>query len=340
MTTLITTNTLKNKKIIFITIGIFAVLILGYLVFMSQRPLAIVGDIEISKTDADYRDQIILLDVPDEKRSLGLYQLMKTAYSEEILKNNSYIIQPSQILTEEERINKATKDPEKLKKIKNIFKNDVDAYRRVFIKPALIDKVIYYEFFTKDEKIHAESLKQTMDFIKGYDPKVKFSDYANSLKIKYQNLNVSLKKGLTWQQPSGLANTEPIRLDNLSEKSNKNNKKMGHHQPGLPMPIQGQQNLDVLNRLRPQFENTSAEKNEEAKKWIDSILDKALVSQVLGVPLNRDDAWLVIYLVAKKSNSEYDLLVATFPKINYSDWLITEKKKIPVTVHNKKLLVP
>ena len=98
--------------------------------------------------------------------------------------------------------------------------------------------------------------------------------------------------------------------------------------------------MDVLNRLRPQFENTGAEKNEEAKKWIDSILDRSIVGQILGVPLNREDAWLVIYSVAKKSNAEFDLQVANFPKINYSDWLISEKKKIPVTVYNKKLLVP
>ena len=72
------TNLFKNKKIILIALGILAVLILVYFIYNSMRPLARVGDTEISKTDADFRDQIILLDVPDEKRSLGLFYFKKS----------------------------------------------------------------------------------------------------------------------------------------------------------------------------------------------------------------------------------------------------------------------
>lgn len=329
----------KNKKKLVIVVVLF-ILILAFVYFF-QRPLAQVGDISIYKQDAVFRDQIILLDSPDEKRSLGLFQLMKSAYHEMILKNNGYVIQPTQILSEEERINKATKDPEKLNKIKAIFKNDMEAYRRVFVKPAFVDKVIYYDFFVNDEKVHTESLKQAMDFIAGYDSKIKFSDYANSKNVKYQNLTVSLKKGLIWEVPkseeSGASKT-PIRMDSLSVKAKDKNGKIVHQQNQAG--IQGARNLEVLNRLRPQFENIDAQKIEEAQKWVDSIIDKMVVGQILGSPISREDAWLALFYVAKKSDVEFDLQVATFSKLNFSDWLAQEKKKIEVKVYDKSLLVP
>ncbi len=333
------TNLLKNKKNLVMAAVILILIFVA--VYFFQRPLAKVGDISLYKQDAEFRDQIILLDSPDEKRSLGLFQLMKSAYNEQILKNNGYTVQPTQVLTEEERINKATKDPEKLSKIKAIFKNDMEAYRRVFVKPTFVDKVIYYDFFVSDEKIHVESLKQAMDFISGYDSKTKFSEYANSKKVKYQNLTVSLKKGLIWEVPNSeesSPNNAPIRMDSLSVKAKDKNGKVINQQNQAG--IQGERNLEVFNRLRPQFENMDAQKIEEAQKWVDSIIDKMAVGQILGSPISREDAWLALFYVAKKSDTDFDLQVVTFPKVNFSDWLAQEKKKIDVKVYNKSLLVP
>lgn len=294
----------------------FSVLLALYFVFFFRTPIAKVGDWKIYQADSEYRDRIILLDFPNEKRSMGLYQLMKSAMNLAILKNNGVVIQKPQIEREEERINKSTKNPEQLAKIKAIFGKDTEAYRRDFVLPALVDHMIYYDFFLTDEKVQAESLKPVLSFIQeaAAHPE-RFSDLAATKNLEVHQLIVSLKKGLIWIQKK---------------------KPLDRHQGE---PVQSSlENQEIFARIQADLKKRSEESiNEEAQKWIDQIIRPLKVGDVASAPISREESWLALKLAKKISNDTYELLVISFPKVNFNQWYEAEKAKVEVEVANKQL---
>lgn len=282
------------------------------------RPIAQIGEWKIYKQDVNYRDQVIRLSFPEEKRSLGQLQLEKSAVNLQILKNNGFSFSDLQIEDEIKRIDQNTKNPEQLQQIKQIFKDDPAAYRRNFILPLLADRTIYIDFFLNNEKIHAESLGQATDFIAATKDKPEdFRRLATEKKYKILDLTVSMKNGLTWVDRSiSKPNTNPPKSEG-----------------NIPMKIQiaNNKNQELLDRVNADMSRaTKSGQNREAEQWYESVLSFLKEGQVTLVPINQEKAWLVARLEKHEPNDIYRLEVVTFQKLDYGIWLEQEKAKVKI----------
>lgn len=284
-------------------VGLVLATIVGvsiYFLEFKDPVLAQVGSVKIRQNDVAYRDQLIRLSFPNEKRSMGLEQLIKSAVNYEILKNYGLEVPRSAIEAEETRIDRDSKKPEELQKIKNIFGPDKDSYLRVFVLPTLVDRVIYYEFFLNDEEVQSEAMKKAMALIqKSRGSEEQFQKLAASQALNVRKLTVSVEKGLDWHMP------RPLRPPTSSSA-----KKAKPPVAGLPA-------------------------NEEVKKWQELFLDKIKVGEVAPFPISYANYLLVARLKAKPTPTQYELEVAFVPKLEYGPWFDKEKEKISIKIRGK-----
>lgn len=295
-----------SKKYILISAAVILTLVIGGYFVFHDPVIAKVGDVKISKKEAQYRDQVIRLYFPEEKRLMGMYQLIKSAYNLEVLKNNSVYFQDAQIDQEEKRIEQNTKRPQQLKQIKDIFGADHEAYRRVFVLPTLVDRYIYFDFFTNNEKIHSESLHAAHEFIQEVGPQgEKFRSFAQKNGLQVIPLKISLNEGLSWGPDDGVAS-------NASKEAKKRESKKAD-----PKHI-----------------------DEEAKKWYDLLIKNLKEGEVATIPIDRDEVWLVAHYLRQKTPTLFELEVVPFRKSEFGPWFETEKAKIKLEVYDKTLPVP
>ncbi|MEY4630144.1 MAG: hypothetical protein RIQ81_264 [Pseudomonadota bacterium] len=302
------TKLVANNKIYHLLLA-FAVAALAVYFFINPK-VAQVGDYSIYKNEVECRDAIILVSYPDDKRKLGLYQLTQSYQHAQILKNFKQPITKDQIQKEKERIDKSTLMPENLAKIKSACGGDGKAYENAFILPTLADRVIYYEFFLKNQDIHRELLEKAQVW---RDLAIKspgdFGTLAKKENHPVSLFTVSLDHGLVWAPPPGIreARQEPAIIDRSGQ--------------GTPAAIQ--RNLD-----QRQEEQVSA----EGKKWIEEVIAPLQPGQVSSRIIDQGEVWMVVkYLrpTANKKNS-FNMQAAIFPKRNYGEWLEAQKKMIPV----------
>ncbi len=133
----------STQKII---IAVAAVIILGgigYLIISKIRAgqaLAQIGDLSITQTQVDYRDRVNQVFSPANRESLGLQQLIDTFTKAEVLKRNGQPVSTQVLENEAKRIEKETRAPEALTKIKLVFSGDYDNYLQVFVMPIYVDR--------------------------------------------------------------------------------------------------------------------------------------------------------------------------------------------------------
>lgn len=273
-----------------------------YASFFKDPVLAQVGSTKIYLSDAQYRDQMIRLSFPEEKRSMGLYQLIQSAYNFEVLKNNSAEIQDPQLDLEEARINNNSKNPEQLKKIKSIFGEDLKAYRRAFLRPTLADRMIYYDFFLTNPELHKDSAVKAREIIqlaKTHEKDLK--QIASERRLPYQKLKISLKGGVI---PDG--------------------QKIFRGKGGRSMAEPGHGD------------------EEEATQWYEMVLKDLPAGAVAPAPVDRGEAWMVVRCLTKTSlpNFEAKVETITVPKMDFHEWFEKEKAKISVEIYDKSRPVP
>jgi hypothetical protein len=186
---------MNPKRKFFSVIAFLVLVLLGALGWLYlQKPIAAtVGETDIYLADAQARDRIVRLYFPEEKRAMGLFQLIKSAYHIEILKNNGVNFTPEQILQEEERIIKNSKNPDLLKQIREAFGEDHEAYLRVFVLPTLADRFIYFDFFLNDPGIHSESLAQARSFLEALQKSDKINFRATALQLGWEPVSLVLR---------------------------------------------------------------------------------------------------------------------------------------------------
>lgn len=330
-------NQLKLKIIFFLLF----LIVLCCSIFYLTRPLASVGDYKITKKDADYRDQIIFLNSPEEKRSMGLYQLIKSAINLQILKNNNIHIQESQIKAESQRIDINTKNPKQLKKIKDLFKDDVVGYEKNFVLPTLVDRMIYYDFFLKDENIHKISLQKAKDLILvAKKSNESFFVVAEQKGYVVKKLTVSLKNGLKWSSYNNSNRNQIIsnHLNKISKNIN-NDKFINKNQNNNnPQSLQGDPVYDqVVKHLKLNDFNKNI---EDAKKWYELVIASLGKNEIASSPINQDEKWLVVKYLGMDSAGDHQLEVVFVDKLSYSDWYEIEKNKIEINIYDKTRLVP
>jgi hypothetical protein len=298
-----------KKKIYALILASVVAGLAGY--FFINPKVAQVGDYSIYKNDVACRDAIILASYPDDKRKLGLYQLIQSYQHAQILKNFKQAITKDQIRKEKERIDKSTLMPENLAKIKSACGGDGSAYENAYVLPALVDRVIYYEFFLKNPEIHRELFEKAQAWRDAaIENPANFETLAKKESHPVSLFTVSLDRGLVWAPPPGIR--EPRQEPAIIDRSGR----------GAPAAIQ--RNLD-----QRQEEQISA----EGKKWIEDVIKPLQPGQVSSRIIDQGEVLMVVrYLKPVVSGrNKFSMQAAIFPKRNYGEWLEGQKKLVPVS---------
>ncbi len=300
----------KTMAIAATILGVGAAVAIG-IKYYGQNPIvAHVGDYAIYQDDVACRDGVISLSYPDDKRKLGIKQLIQSYQYAQILKNHQNEITKEKIKAEKKRIDDSTLMPENLAKIKLACGGDGAAYENAFVLPVFSDRVIYYEFFLKDAGIQREFL----DVAQAWRNQVaKTPDLFEALAKKenrtVSNFTVSLDRGLEWQMDARHKDSKtPALID----------------QSGKATPAAIRRHID---------ENQKEQTSTEGKKWIEEIIKPLSPGQVSPQVIDQSEVWLVVkYLKPSPGEKQsFELKAAVFPKRNYGDWLEAQKKLVSVS---------
>lgn len=83
-------------------------------------------------------------------------QLINGYLSEEVLKSLEHKVDNATFEAEAKRIDENTNAPETLKKIKNVYGSNREAYIKTFIRIVYAERVLYNEVFLRSKDIHKE----------------------------------------------------------------------------------------------------------------------------------------------------------------------------------------
>lgn len=272
------------------------------------KPIKRVGSYTITQKDLDYRGRVSKIFYPEEQRlDVALLQLSNAFLIAEILKNNGHAIDDQVLLAEENRINSSTKDPATLTKIKEIFGKDHESYLKNFILPTYAERVVYYEFFLKNENLQEPTRQVAAQFFeKAKAEPGRFLEIAENEKLAHSVVEVSEKDGLVWGgkrshgKHAGLVNESP----------------------------EAREQKKMTEELAAQARDHSI---QEAKRWIADLLMPTPKGQVVNHIIDDQERWLVLRNQGgdiKKRVFRVD--VVFFPKLSYSQWLETEKLKVKI----------
>lgn len=285
-------------KMILILSFLFAVGIAIYLLFIPQ-PVAKIGSWKIYPSDVKARDRVIRVSFPEAKESYGLKQLEQSARYLQVLEKNGVTLTKEEIEEEARRMDRSTKDPERLALIKAIFGEDREAYLKNYVLPALVARVLQFEFFPHHADIHALSLKRAQDLIlKVQDQPKEFKKRMEEQGVPVSRVTLSLKEGLLWEQ------------EHRDEKRSKALDRSPKHRPDIYDQVQKNQQM-----LRVQ----------EAQSWFDEFIEPLQDGEILSRPINDRMGLLIVQrLKSHKNGEEMDLLIATVPKLDFETWYRSE----------------
>jgi hypothetical protein len=279
---------------------------LFYRAFYKERVIVTVGDYTITEKDKNLRDQVQRVFYPQDPNSYGKDQLVTAFTYAQILKNNGHEITEALLRAEEMRINQNTKAPEVLQKIRDLFKGDEEAYKKVFILPTYAERTIFYDFFNKSPKAHEQSLKNVQQvFQQLQTAQSSFPDVAQRLRLTYKTFTLSKEKGMEWEQDKQVGKDQPAALVDLTTQA----------------PAEIQQHI---------AEHAESRSLESARYWIDNIIGHMKAGEVAQAPVDFEQAWLVVQYVKLIGKDKFLMGAIFIPKDNYENWLENERSKIGV----------
>lgn len=304
----------QNKRSLRAIVVLLAVLSSGYFLYQTLAArdpvVATVGDASISRSDVERRDAVIKVYAPEQKESVGLLQLKKAHLYRSILSRHGQAVTDDILRAEAKRIESSTLFPEKLAAIKNVFAGDELQYLRVYVMPVYVERVIYYDFFLKNESVQAEARKPVEEFLAATskDP-TNFEVLARGKELRVRNFKVSLNGGLEWEALTPSA-------DPVGESSKRN------HPQGsgavIPKAVQ-----DKLAGSVP---------SEEGKRWIEELLRPLVPGAIIPKVIDMGESWLVVKYLGKDPSQKNTYLCQAvgFRKRDFSQWVEDEKKSISV----------
>jgi hypothetical protein len=267
--------------------------------------VAQVGQFTITRQDVAWRDAIHRLYFPWDERILGLEELVHAYTAAQILVNNGYAITPEVIEAEERRIQQTTLMPERLTRIQRVFQGNQDGYRRVYVLPTLVERVIYYEFFLHDPKAQAESLGRAETVLaKAQQDPPGLLGLAKEARLGFSRLTISLVDGIQWHHP------DP-------------NQKGKGRPPAVAIPAA------VMERLQ---RNEITQAREDAQRWLKEVIAPLKAGEVYGKVIDSGEEWLVVRLLGPRSGAKdcYELECIAVPKDPYEPWLESQSKSVRI----------
>lgn len=258
--------------------------------------VATVGNETITASDAKYRDQVIAYYYPGENRSLGAKQLVDAHVGAQILSRYGKPISDAQIEAEVIRIDHHTQMPEGLQKIKSIFAGDTAAYRRVFVFPVLVNRVLRFEFFPFQKEIHWQSWEKANRFLLE-EASHDFKLSAKKAAAKYIEFELS-SDGVRWKIPEASSDD----FDTL----------------GKP---------EQVTRWETKRKLAST---VQGALWGGKLLPQLKPQQVFTEVVDTGEHWLVVKCLKQLGPGTFALEGVQFPKADFFEWYEQEKQKIVV----------
>ncbi len=260
--------------------------------FEGRRIVAKVGDFKIYSEDVEYRNRLIKHSYPQEKSTPGYDQLVRAYTKYQIMRNNGYDRIDKRLETELERMEKETRDPSALQRIKEeVFDGKVSVFKRALVIPAAVEEEIYFGFFDGNNSLHKNTQKTTQSYyeeIKSTNKDLKA--FAEEKGLIYRKFQISKKFGVL-----------PINI-----KTNK---------------VDGDFMMEARSR-RPD--------DEMVKYWFEVILKELKPGDLISQPIDNKESWQIGKLVSQKGKDEKVVEVIIVPKRSFSDFIEAEKDRVPV----------
>jgi len=324
----------KKKSVI---LGLAALAVLGALYwFFYERPLAVVGETKIYRKDAEYRDQVVRIYYPEEKRNMGLFQLVKSARNLEILRNHGKEFDAASVKAEYQRMLAESKDPKMLERIRAVFGKDEEGFLKNFVLPNLADHHIYYEFFLLDPGVQMESFNKANEFIKlvADTDSAQFKKLAEEKNIRVNGLTLSLKKGMRWdaeRQMKEEALMNPREQKNSPRDRHGRNKGRRSQPPPRPERPPAMMDAKVAEYM-------NSDTIKDAEVWYDKLIKNMKPGDVFFEPVSVGETFVVIHYLQKISEDDHRLEAAFFPKQDYAQWYAKELTKVKTEIYDKSLI--
>ena len=259
-----------------------------------------VGVLPILEKDLAQRAKVSEVYYPGSgKRYVALAQLVKGYLAFEVLKTLGVPTDNAALEREAERIEKGTKAPEVLAKIKAVYGEDRRGYMDTFVRVVYGERMLYNEVFLKSAAIHEETRRQAAEFLaEAKGAPSSFAEIAKKRGLTAGTLRVSLDNGIVREaerkeerkeeRPAGAAPAGVEQARRILESAGK----VG---PGEVVPdlIEWQEGYQALRVLRKEGEATVVESVSVPKRAYDdwfwekaskipvTIDDKALKEQFL-----------------------------------------------------------
>lgn len=124
-----------------------------------------VGDHAFSKADLELRRRVVLLKYPDapNARAGACAQLIQGSLLVEVLRAMGRPISPEDLDRELARIDRDTKDPDGLRRLKELCG---PAYARIAILPDFANRRFVFDVYPNDEALHRERLEEARRVLK------------------------------------------------------------------------------------------------------------------------------------------------------------------------------
>ena len=282
----------------------------------NSKVVAQVGDYPLTQKMVDLREKVAKVYYPKEPTKVGLLQLTRFYTYAQILKNHNRPVTDQALEQEEKRIDANTRDPDTLNKIKDIFGKDHESYRKVFILPAYVDRIFYYDFFLNTPELQAQFTNKAEEFFREATAAPQdFVKLAQKHSFTVQEVTLDPNEGLEWQ-PYGKAKEkhkgEGPRMIDQSSKSK----------------VQ----IDLQSRMEKE---QNSFKKEQAQHWLAEVVANTKPGALFHSLVDMQEQWVVLKYLGKKpvkkGPPQYLFHAVNFPKADFSKWLTEEQGKVVVT---------
>lgn len=277
----------------------------------SEKKVLTIGKFEITDRDVELRDKIIKVFYPNSNTpDAGLIQLTSAYTYAAIMEQNGFQINDHKLKNEIDRIDASTKDPKTLNRIKQIFKAqngkfDLDKYKKVFILPTYVERLISTSFF-QELPIHQVTHKKAVDLhIKAKENSKLLFDLAKENKFKHGEWCISKVDGVSFTDSKEKKSKEKYEGSKLIDKSN------------IP-------NADIKNQIESEW----AEQNKDwIERWFTDIINPTPQGEIVNSVIDYSESWMIMRLKSK-NNTKACMDTVIIEKISFDKWFEAEKAKV------------
>lgn len=293
---------MSKGKILSITLGVVFVVGLGVLFwrgsFWRGARQFKVGDYVLTQKDLEYSNKVAAVDSPDKSPMNGRDRLVRGYSSAQILKDLKMEVTPQMTKAEEDRLTRLAQPGTFIGKIKAIFGEDTEHFRRVYVFPGVAEKRLYQEYYLKKNPSLVEARKRAERFLTDFRKAPKgLEKLAKAHGLKVETLIVSRAAGLEWEKPIG--QEESIKSANA--------------------PLTGK---SFTPNPKPTFAGDFWYQRFAGLKE----------GQIYTSLVEHTDSWLVVRLLRRepKLAGSMRMEAVKLPKTNYPDWHFRQSSTIKV----------